>query len=50
MKGCVSWSLLDDHEGTSGHEKRFGIVQVDSETLQRTPKASYHAMARAIVR
>jgi beta-glucosidase len=50
VKGFFYWSLLDNYEWALGYEKRFGIVHVDFETLQRTPKASYHALARAIAR
>ncbi len=31
-------------------EKRFGIVHVDFETLKRTPKSSYHAIAKALLK
>jgi len=48
VKGFFYWSLLDNYEWAEGYEKRFGLVHVDFETLQRTPKASYHAFARAI--
>ncbi|MCF1709843.1 GH1 family beta-glucosidase [Tabrizicola sp. J26] len=50
VKGFFYWSLLDNYEWAFGYEKRFGIVHVDFETLQRTPKASYHALARALSR
>ncbi len=48
LKGYICWSLLDNYEWALGYDKRFGLVHVDFETLQRTPKASYHAMARAL--
>jgi beta-glucosidase len=50
VAGYYVWSLLDNYEWTLGYEKRFGIVHVDFETLQRTPKASYHALRRALAR
>lgn len=50
VQGFFYWSLLDNYEWALGYEKRFGLVHVDFETLQRVPKASYHALARAIAR
>ena len=50
VAGYFVWSLLDNYEWALGYEKRFGLVHVDFETLQRTPKASYHALARALSR
>ncbi|HSS77207.1 MAG TPA: GH1 family beta-glucosidase [Thermoanaerobaculia bacterium] len=40
LRGYFAWSLLDNLEWSLGFAKRFGIVHVDFETLQRTPKAS----------
>jgi beta-glucosidase len=31
---------MDNFEWTRGYDKRFGIVRVDYETMERTPKAS----------
>lgn len=48
VQGFFYWSLLDNFEWAFGYEKRFGMIHVDFETLQRTPKASYHALKSAI--
>ncbi|MHB9861816.1 GH1 family beta-glucosidase [Streptomyces sp. YIM S03343] len=41
VRGYFVWSLLDNFEWAEGFARRFGLVQVDYETLERTPKASY---------
>jgi beta-glucosidase len=41
VRGYFCWSLLDNFEWAEGFSQRFGLVRVDFETQQRTPKASY---------
>ena len=50
LKGYVIWSLLDNYEWALGYEKRFGLVHVDFDSLQRRPKASYLALKQALAR
>ena len=45
LRGYYIWSLMDNYEWALGYDKRFGLIHVDFDTLQRTPKASYHALA-----
>ena len=46
LRGYFAWSLLDNFEWSLGYSKRFGIVHVDYETQQRTPKASARFYSR----
>lgn len=50
VRGFFYWSLLDNYEWAFGYERRFGLVHVDFDSLKRTPKTSYHALARALAR
>ncbi len=43
IQGYFYWSLLDNYEWAFGYEKRFGMIHVDFETLERVPKNSYYA-------
>ena len=48
LGGYFQWSLLDNFEWSLGYQKRFGIVFVDYETQQRTPKESAHWYSQVI--
>ncbi|MBB2890314.1 GH1 family beta-glucosidase [Flexivirga oryzae] len=41
VRGYYVWSLLDNFEWARGYQPRFGLVRVDYDTLERTPKASF---------
>ena len=45
IEGYFYWSLLDNFEWKEGFSKRFGLIYVDYNTLERTPKdsAAYYA-------
>ncbi len=40
VKGYCYWSLMDNFEWQKGYSMTFGLVAVDRETQQRTPKES----------
>lgn len=40
LRGYFVWSLMDNFEWGYGYTKRFGIVRVDYDTLERLPKDS----------
>ena len=40
LRGYFAWSLLDNYEWSLGYSKRFGIVHVNFENQERTPKSS----------
>ncbi len=40
VRGYFVWSILDNFEWERGYGPRFGLVRVNYETLERTPKQS----------
>ncbi len=40
VRGYLVWSLFDNIEWAHGWQQRFGVVHVDPETQERTPKSS----------
>ena len=43
VRGHMYWSLLDNYEWALGYEKRFGLVEIDYETLERKIRPSAYA-------
>ena len=48
VRGYFLWSLLDNFEWAWGYDRRFGIVRVDFDTLERTVKDSAKWYSRLI--
>ncbi len=48
VAGYFHWSLLDNFEWNHGYRERFGLIFVDYDTLERTPKQSYFAYKNLI--
>ncbi len=46
MRGYTYWSLLDNFEWAYGYGPRFGIVDCDRHTFERTPKESARWLGR----
>lgn len=46
--GYCHWTLLDNFEWISAYGPKFGLHEVDRETLERTPKPSARVLAREI--
>ena len=50
VRGYFYWSILDNFEWNEGYRPKFGLVAVDRDTMERTPKPSlawYGGVARA---
>ena len=44
VKGYFHWSLMDNFEWQKGYAMNFGLIAVNRETMQRTPKPSLAAL------
>ncbi|HET7013785.1 MAG TPA: GH1 family beta-glucosidase [Streptosporangiaceae bacterium] len=42
VRGYFQWTLTDNFEWSEGYHQRFGLIYLDLENQNRTPKASYY--------
>ena len=40
VKGYLHWSLMDNFEWAEGYWPRFGLIEIDYDTLERKPRKS----------
>ena len=50
VRGFMYWSLLDNYEWALGFEKRFGLVEIDYDTLERKVRPSAYVYKEIIER
>ncbi len=48
VRGYMYWSLLDNYELAHGYDKRFGLVEIDYDTLERKIRPSAYVYKEII--
>ncbi|EKE19559.1 MAG: hypothetical protein ACD_8C00138G0002 [uncultured bacterium] len=46
VRGYNFWSLMDNLEWLYGYEPKFGLIEMDYETLERKPRKSFYEYAK----
>jgi beta-glucosidase len=49
LRGYLHWSLIDNYEWTRGFDMRFGLIEVDYDTLERKIRPSAYVYKQIIV-
>jgi beta-glucosidase/6-phospho-beta-glucosidase/beta-galactosidase len=50
LRGYMHWSLLDNYEWARGYDMRFGLVEINYDTLKRTIRPSAYVYKEIIER
>ncbi|KXA93679.1 beta-glucosidase [candidate division MSBL1 archaeon SCGC-AAA259E19] len=48
LQGYFVWTLMDNFEWAFGYSKKFGLIKVDFDTCERSPKKSYYWYRKTI--
>jgi beta-glucosidase len=48
IRGYFHWSLMDNFEWLDGFRPRFGLVEIDYDTLERKPRKSFFEYKKII--
>jgi beta-glucosidase len=48
VRGYFHWSLLDNFEWNLGYGPKFGLCEVDFETMERKPRKSYYEYGKIV--
>ena len=46
VRGYFHWTSMDNFEWAKGYSMKFGLISVDRQTMERTPKPSAHFYGR----
>lgn len=49
VRGYFHWSLVDNFEWNEAYNMKFGLVDVDFETLERKPRKSFYEYAKICI-
>jgi len=48
VRGYLHWSFMDNYEWLYGYSPRFGLVEIDYQTMERKPRKSFYVYKELI--